>query len=81
MATKELQTTVFLGEYGEAKRIFKGELEKGLTEEQEYVLRRYLDIGIPERLQKYFYFMDDSAYLRVLSAVLDRLPAEAKSQI
>jgi hypothetical protein len=81
MATTELQTTVFLGEYEEAKRIFKGEIGKGLTEEQEYVLRRYLDIEIPERFQNYSRFMDDGVYLRVLSTVLDRLPAEAKSQI
>jgi len=76
----EFQTIVFLGTPNQAELIYEDMAQRGLTEVEQYILRRYLDLDIPERLEGHS-FMEDNVYWRTLSSVLDRLPAEAKTQI
>ena len=76
----ELQTMVFLGTPDQAELIYKDMAKRGLTEAEQYILRRYLDLDIPESLERHS-FMEDNVYWRVFSSILDRLPDEAKTQI
>jgi hypothetical protein len=76
----ELQTMVFLGTPDQAELIYEDMAKRGLTEVEQYILRRYLDLDIPESLEGHS-FMEDNVYWHTLSSVLDRLPDEAKTQI
>ncbi len=72
--------TVFPGTDEEAVILYRSLKEAGLRDEEEFVLLRYLDLDIPEHLER-FSFMEDRHYDRAIRAVLDRLPASAKGDL
>ncbi len=82
MKSKErIEEIVFLGTEAEEQLYYNAVAKQGLTDEEKFVLLRYLDLVIPANLRKYAILMEDEEYQKALSKILDRLPSEAKSKI
>ena len=71
---------IFLGTAEDAWRIYHAIHAECFTEPEQYILRRYLDLTIPANLEKYD-FMDDRPYHKILSMLLEKIPAEAKNEL
>lgn len=72
---------VFLGTVEDAWHIYAAMHAEHFTEPERYVLRRYLDLPIPANLEEKHGFMDDKVYFRIFSALLAKMPAEAKNEL
>jgi hypothetical protein len=71
---------IFVGTIWDALRILKKMDAESLTKLEQYVLYRYLGLFIPDALKKYS-FMEDGLYQKTFSALLNKIPPEAKTQL
>jgi hypothetical protein len=72
----EIDCFVFSGTQAQAEQIYEAVSKGTLTEEEHFVLLRYLNLRIPWKLEKYW-SMEDSAYRKARLSVFNKLPESA----
>jgi GGDEF domain-containing protein len=68
----------FTGTPQQAEAVFRA-LEPDLSEEERYVLLRYLDLDVPKRLDdRYGFAMTDARYMGLRQGLLNKIPKEVE---
>jgi hypothetical protein len=77
----QFDTIIFRGTDEEAASIYRMLEAEGLTPEENFVLRRHLNLNIPSSMQHFYTSMEDPRYKRIHVQLLRRLPEGAKEEL
>ena len=77
----QFETTIFRGTDEQATRFYKIMKANGLTPKEDFVLRRHLDLDIPDSMQHFYFSLEDSEFRFIQSKLLMNLPGGAKQEL
>ncbi len=73
----DLEMLSFSGTPRRAAAIYRTIAAKGISPKEDFILRRYLDLDIPENLEPHA-LMTDEEYFRCFAGIAPQLPEDAK---
>lgn len=69
----KFENLLFEGTAQEALSLYKKMKAKGLTPEEDFVLRRYLDLNIPSEMERFFWDIDDAKHRQLIKKLTEKI--------